>query len=135
MPTCERCGKNYTVKTISEKLGKHYCRDCTKHCSVCGRSLPMSNWFGQDASLTGAVFMSTGLGALGLSRDMRNASIGSGMCNECFYKEKEKREQAILAGSSTLPPPPPNMCSTCGHPLRYIQQYQRWYCDNEKKYV
>jgi hypothetical protein len=37
------------------------------------------------------------------------------------------------------PPPPPGMaantCPTCGGPLRYIEQYQRWYCDKEKKYV
>jgi hypothetical protein len=38
-----------------------------------------------------------------------------------------------------IPPPPPaptaQTCPTCGGPLRYIQQYQRWYCDKEKKYV
>jgi hypothetical protein len=39
-----------------------------------------------------------------------------------------------------LPPPPPppgvaQTCPTCGGPLRYIEQYQRWYCDREKKYV
>jgi hypothetical protein len=37
------------------------------------------------------------------------------------------------------PPPPPGStattCPSCGSPLRYIQQYQRWYCDKEKKYV
>jgi hypothetical protein len=36
------------------------------------------------------------------------------------------------------PPPPPGTattCPTCGGPLRYIQQYQRWYCDKEQKYV
>lgn len=27
------------------------------------------------------------------------------------------------------------ICPTCGSPLRYIQQYQRWYCDREQKYV
>lgn len=27
------------------------------------------------------------------------------------------------------------LCPTCGKPLSYIQQYQRWYCYNEKKYV
>jgi hypothetical protein len=39
----------------------------------------------------------------------------------------------------TVPPPPPTpggqTCPTCGGPLRYIEQYQRWYCDKEKKYV
>ena len=33
------------------------------------------------------------------------------------------------------PPPPTNACPTCGMPLRYIEQYRRWYCDNERKYV
>ncbi|MEM3538612.1 MAG: PRC-barrel domain-containing protein [Nitrososphaerales archaeon] len=27
------------------------------------------------------------------------------------------------------------ICPTCGKPLTYIQQYKRWYCYNEKKYV
>jgi hypothetical protein len=38
----------------------------------------------------------------------------------------------------SAPPPPPGAavtCPTCGGPLRYIQQYQRWYCDKEQKYV
>jgi hypothetical protein len=43
-------------------------------------------------------------------------------------------------GPSTLAPPPPpgvaaNTCPTCGGPLRYIEQYHRWYCDKEQKYV
>ena len=25
-------------------------------------------------------------------------------------------------------------CPTCGGPLRYIEQYQRWWCDKDKKY-
>jgi hypothetical protein len=39
---------------------------------------------------------------------------------------------------SHAPPPPPgtaNLCPTCGNPLRYIEQYKRWYCDKEQKYV
>jgi len=27
------------------------------------------------------------------------------------------------------------LCPTCGRPLRYIDQYKRWWCDNEQKYV
>jgi hypothetical protein len=27
------------------------------------------------------------------------------------------------------------VCSTCGGPLTYVQQYQRWYCEKERKYV
>ena len=35
----------------------------------------------------------------------------------------------------TVPPPPQSMCPTCGQPLTYIQQYNRWYCSAEQKYV
>jgi len=41
-------------------------------------------------------------------------------------------------GGPATPPPPPGAavtCPSCGGPLRYIQQYQRWYCDKEQKYV
>jgi hypothetical protein len=30
---------------------------------------------------------------------------------------------------------PTSVCPSCGSPLRYIQQYQKWYCDREGKYV
>ena len=35
------------------------------------------------------------------------------------------------------PPPAPSVptCATCGQPLTYISQYQRWYCENCKKYA
>lgn len=39
---------------------------------------------------------------------------------------------------SPPPPPPANTattCPSCGGPLRYIEQYKRWYCDKEQKYV
>ena len=26
-------------------------------------------------------------------------------------------------------------CPTCGGPLRYVEQYQRWWCDKDRKYV
>jgi hypothetical protein len=28
-----------------------------------------------------------------------------------------------------------SLCPTCGKPLTWIPQYQRWYCYNDKKYV
>lgn len=39
----------------------------------------------------------------------------------------------------TLPtfsaPTKTQMCPNCGRQTRYIEQYQRWYCDTEKRYV
>jgi hypothetical protein len=39
------------------------------------------------------------------------------------------------SSSTPVPPPPSPTCPTCGSPLSYIQQYQRWYCYKEQKYV
>lgn len=39
---------------------------------------------------------------------------------------------------SPPPPPPPTqtpMCPYCRNPIRFIPQYQRWYCDNERRYI
>jgi hypothetical protein len=36
------------------------------------------------------------------------------------------------------PPPPPSAvptCPFCGGLLTYIQQYQRWYCYRDQRYV
>jgi hypothetical protein len=49
------------------------------------------------------------------------------------------RHMGGVSPQPTAPAPAPSpatpTCSTCGGPLRYIQQYQRWYCDKEQKYV
>ena len=42
--------------------------------------------------------------------------------------------------STQVPPPPPptqqvTYCTTCGKSMRFIEQYQRWYCDNCQKYA
>jgi hypothetical protein len=36
---------------------------------------------------------------------------------------------------SPAPAPATPTCPSCGSPLRYIQEYKRWYCDKEQKYV
>jgi hypothetical protein len=88
---CERCGTKYRLRTISENKGKHLCRDCVSHCSVCGKKLPRSNYFGETASITGA-FLGPVAGSL---RDSRRPHIGSGMCIECFYKEHERLKKKV----------------------------------------
>lgn len=49
------------------------------------------------------------------------------------------RRQGGISPQPTAVAPPPSpavpVCPTCGNRLRYIQQYQRWYCDKEQKYV
>jgi len=43
--------------------------------------------------------------------------------------------QAVPAAPPPPPPPEAATCPTCGGPLTYIQQYQRWYCYKCKKYT
>jgi hypothetical protein len=41
------------------------------------------------------------------------------------------------ANVQTIPPPQgaTRFCQNCGGPLTYVQEYQRWYCTAEQKYV
>ncbi len=41
------------------------------------------------------------------------------------------------ANVQTIPPPQGaiRFCQNCGSPLTYVQEYQRWYCTAEQKYV
>jgi hypothetical protein len=48
---------------------------------------------------------------------------------------QQSRGDNTSPSSAPVSPPPSNTCSTCGSPLSYIQQYQRWYCCKEQKYV
>jgi sporulation protein YlmC with PRC-barrel domain len=43
----------------------------------------------------------------------------------------QQPQQAAAQPTSQAQP----TCPTCGKPLTWIPQYQRWYCYNEKKYV
>jgi len=61
---------------------------------------------------------------IGYSKESAKEVISEGIRT---WKEKE-----------TPPPPPPpgtQVCPTCGGPLTYIEQYQRWYCYKCKKYT
>jgi sporulation protein YlmC with PRC-barrel domain len=42
--------------------------------------------------------------------------------------------QPVQAAQQAAQPAQP-LCPTCGRPLTFVQQYQRWYCYNDKKYV
>ncbi|MCW3983400.1 MAG: zinc ribbon domain-containing protein [Candidatus Bathyarchaeota archaeon] len=64
-------------------------------------------------------------------------SSGSKFCTTCGSPLTQTQTQPQMP----LPPPPPPpptqtpTCPYCRNPIRYIQQYQRWYCDNERRYV
>jgi sporulation protein YlmC with PRC-barrel domain len=55
-----------------------------------------------------------------------------------FVVLKPETQTQSMAGQSIGIQPQQSQtptCPTCGGPLTYIQQYQRWYCYKDKKYV
>lgn len=44
-------------------------------------------------------------------------------------------QTAVPAQSAQQQSTSPPLCPTCGKPLTWIPQYQRWYCYNDKKYA
>ncbi len=62
-------------------------------------------------------------------------SLASKFCESCGAPFAQRQTDMPLPPP---PPPPPTQVATCPYcksSIRYIQQYQRWYCDNEKRYV
>ncbi len=55
--------------------------------------------------------------------------------NQAIASSKIQVAQTATFAPPPPPPPPTPQCPTCGNPLTYIPQYQRWYCYHEKKYV
>ncbi len=54
--------------------------------------------------------------------------------NAAFASQPAAQTYAAAQPAQQAQPSRP-LCPTCNQPLTYIQQYQRWYCYNEKKYV
>ena len=93
--TCERCGKQYRTKTMSENKGRHYCSDCIKKCLNCGKKLPMDRWFGRTCTVTQLFFGNPFTRA---KEREEKKWIGSGLCEDCYRKkvEKEREEQRLI---------------------------------------
>jgi uncharacterized protein (DUF983 family) len=79
---------------------------------------------------------------LGLFMGQSWALTIGGYNNRAWVQAPDVREYfglppAYPAYPSSAPATAPSSptCPTCGQPLTYVQQYQRWYCDREQKYV
>jgi sporulation protein YlmC with PRC-barrel domain len=52
-----------------------------------------------------------------------------------FIILRKKPQNAVQTQSTQQQPSSQPLCPTCGKPLTWIPQYQRWYCYNDKKYA
>jgi|WetSurMetagenome_2_1015567.scaffolds.fasta_scaffold09908_4 hypothetical protein len=61
----------------------------------------------------------------------------NGTSQKTIRQPKARFTQPKSSTSPTPPPPshPTYTCPTCGGPLTYIQQYNRWYCYADEKYA
>ncbi len=50
---------------------------------------------------------------------------------QATYQPQQAAAQPVQRQSAQSAP----LCPTCGKPLTWIPQYQRWYCYNDKKYA
>lgn len=116
--TCERCGKQYRAKTMSENKGRHYCKNCISKCLVCGKKLPIARYFGQTASLTQAFFGNPFTQA---KEREEKPWIGSGLCEDCYRKKTDEqeeeqrliREAELAKARETLKTPEVWVCHYC----------------------
>jgi hypothetical protein len=62
-------------------------------------------------------------------------NLGSKFCTTCGSQLTQTRTEPPILPPPPSPPTQTPTCPYCRSPIRYIQQYERWYCDNERRYV
>ncbi len=55
--------------------------------------------------------------------------------SEVTAEEVQRKVSQIMAPQPRAESVEPPVCPSCGSPLRWIEEYQRWYCDQEEIYV
>lgn len=115
---CAHCGRQiladqYDLRTKMDVVGTS--------CGRCGNAIGI-----------GTSYRCSECGVDGLCRNCVADANGVFVCHECTRKKWEPYHKPE---PSNKPTSNNHVCPTCGQPLRYIQPYQRWWCDNEKKYL
>ena len=52
-----------------------------------------------------------------------------------YEQQRYSTSSSPSIDQSNPPTPKEAVCPSCGKNMIFIQQYQRWYCPNEKKYI
>ena len=144
--------QNISRAEAGKKLGQAYIRvesvgsEKPIHSYVIGGGTNNQEWIAAINQAKAALqFTPTTLTAGFVPQQTQRASLGN-LCQRCGTSNSFDSKFCASCGSPLaqtempLPPPPPPQtqtptCPYCRSPIRYIQQYQRWYCDKEKRYV
>lgn len=144
--------QNITLAEAKKKLGQAYIRvdrvgsDKPVHAYVVGGGTNNQEWAAAINQAKAALqFTSTTPTASLVPQQTPSATSGN-ICQRCGTPDSFGSKFCASCGAPLaqtempLPPPPPAQiqtptCPYCSSPIRYIQQYQRWYCDKEKRYV
>jgi DNA-directed RNA polymerase subunit RPC12/RpoP len=142
---CPNCGSLSSL--INEKTREYRCGHCgasfflinptkkeivkeihTPNCPLCGRPIKI-----------GEGFLCMECGKENLCSNCAWEIDERFVCKECaraqgieVARAKPQVGTPIAVASQQQGAP---VCPTCGGPLTYVQQYQRWYCYKDQKYV
>ncbi|MCW4000558.1 MAG: zinc ribbon domain-containing protein [Candidatus Bathyarchaeota archaeon] len=146
--------ENLTFVEAGKKMGESYIHvDCTGtskpvHAYVVGGGNSNQEWVAAINQAKANMQNAPSLAKAAPPTQSASAAFSQGNCPQCRAANDQTSKFCTSCGApltqtaeTPLPPPPPPpptstpTCPSCRSPIRYIQQYQRWYCDNEKKYV
>jgi hypothetical protein len=147
--------QNITRVEAGKKLGAAYLRvdsvgsEKPSHAYVFGSGWSNDDEWVKAINSAKESLNSTPINSTIISSPQNTSAIPSQkICQKCGTPDSSEGKFCSSCGTpfaqsqtetSLLPPPPPPptspSCPYCKSQIRYIQQYQRWYCDKEKRYV
>jgi hypothetical protein len=144
--------QNITRVEAKKKLGQAYIRvdregsEKPVHAYVVGGGNNNQEWAAAINQAKVALQVTPTAPTAGFVPQQTQRASSDNICKRCGTRDSFGSKFCISCGAPLsqtempLPPPPPPQpqtpkCPYCRSPIRYIQQYQRWYCDKEKRYV
>lgn len=144
--------QNITLAEAKKKLGQAYIRvdrvgsEKPVHAYVVGGGANNQEWAAAINQAKAALHFTPTTPTAGFVAQQTQRASSGNICQRCGTRDSFGSKFCTSCGAPLtqtempLPPPPPPQtqtptCPYCRSPIRYIQQYQRWYCDKEKRYV
>jgi hypothetical protein len=137
-------GGALTASAIEKSVSKAEIDELTKNPG--SFAIPLQNITSiRAAKKMGGAYLSVANNVAGLKSNYAFAFGGANdswvnAVNSLKIGSGTSQNASVSTVSQQVPPPPPPdftppTCPTCKQPLSYIEQYQRWYCYKDQKYV